>query len=88
MKNKYIHIETKQSDTYTQIIIKDNSGGISKEIINKIFEPYFTTKYEKEGSGIGLYMAKILVEESIGGQLDVESENTSTSFKIYIPKES
>lgn len=88
VKNKYIHIETKQSDTHTQIIIKDNSGGISKEIINKIFEPYFTTKYEKEGSGIGLYMAKILVEESIGGQLDVESENTSTSFKIYIPKES
>lgn len=87
LKNKFIHIETKENNSDITIFIKDNSGGISQEIINKIFEPYFTTKYEREGSGIGLYMAKILIEESIGGQLDVKSEDRYTSFKICIPKE-
>lgn len=87
MKNKSIQIEAKNNEDEILISIKDNSGGISHNIINKIFEPYFTTKYEREGSGIGLYMAKILVEDSIGGHLDVESENIFTTFKISIPKE-
>ena len=46
-----------------------------------------TTKFKNEGSGIGLYMAKMIVEESIGGKLEVYSQNIYTNFKITIKKE-
>lgn len=67
-------------------MIRDNAGGIPSTIIDKIFEPYFTTKFKGEGSGLGLYMAKMLIEESIGGKLDVYSHNIYTNFKITLKR--
>ena len=85
--HKYIGIFTSEDKENITLIIRDNAGGIPAEIIDKIFEPYFTTKFKGEGSGIGLYMAKMIIEESIGGKLDVYSQNIYTNFKITLKKE-
>jgi ABC-type nitrate/sulfonate/bicarbonate transport system substrate-binding protein/signal transduction histidine kinase len=85
--HKCIGIFASEEKEKITLIIKDNAGGIPAEIIDKIFEPYFTTKFKGEGSGIGLYMAKMIIEESIGGKLDVYSKNIYTNFKITLKKE-
>lgn len=80
-----IEIIATEDEAYINIVVKDNAGGIPSDIINRIFISYFTTKGEKNGSGMGLYMSKIIIEEHLGGKLDVESENGSTTFMIKLP---
>ena len=54
------------------IRIEDNAGGIPKDVINRVFEPYFTTKDEGKGTGLGLYMSKMIIEDNMKGNLSVE----------------
>ncbi|MBF0473759.1 MAG: response regulator [Nitrospirae bacterium] len=68
------------------IIIRDNGGGIPTEILGKIFEPYFTTKEERMGTGIGLHMAKVIIETHMNGRLIVKNINDGAEFKIIINK--
>lgn len=70
---------------YIFITVQDNGGGISKSIISKIFDPYFTTKADTKGTGIGLYMSKIIIEEHMNGQLTVENKNKGALFTIRLP---
>ena len=74
---KIIKITTKQLDGHATIEIADNAGGINSEIINKIFEPYFTTKHKFQGTGLGLYMTHKIIQESMKGKINV-SNNTFT----------
>lgn len=67
-------------------LIKDNAGGIPKTIQNRIFEPYFSTKGEKNGTGLGLYMSSIIIEKHLKGNIRVCSHDDSTTFAIQIPK--
>ena len=71
--NPTVEITSKKTDDGIVIMIQDNAGGISEEIVKKVFEPYFTTKFQSDGTGIGLYMAKMIIEESMSGRLTLEN---------------
>ncbi|WP_417331845.1 sensor histidine kinase [Halarcobacter sp.] len=68
-----------------KITIEDNAKGIEKDILPKIFDPYFTTKHQFHGTGLGLYMSKIIVEKHLFGQLEVENTKEGAKFTITIP---
>ena len=81
-----IRIETNKMQSHYEIVISDNGGGISEHIIDSVFEPYFSTKDEKNGSGLGLYMSKMMIEEHSGGLLQVENIKDGVAFSILIPQ--
>ena len=64
--------------------IADNGGGIPREIIGKIFDPYFTTKGPQGGTGIGLFMSKSIIEKNMGGSLTVRNITGGTEFRIEV----
>jgi PAS domain S-box-containing protein len=72
-EQKVIKVYSSIYDDKIDIIVEDNAGGIKNEIIDRIFEPYFSTKEEGKGSGIGLYMSKMIIKNSFGGDLWVEN---------------
>ncbi len=63
-----------------KITIEDNAKGIEKDVLPKIFDPYFTTKHQFHGTGLGLYMSKIIVEKHLFGQLEVENTKKEQSL--------
>lgn len=71
---KFIFFETKKFENKIVINIKDNAGGIDENILDKIFEPYFTTKESKQGTGIGLYMCNEIVVKHFNGEISVTNE--------------
>ncbi|QOG12271.1 ATP-binding protein [Arcobacter sp. FWKO B] len=77
-----IVIEAKKVENKIVIKIKDFAGGIPEEIIEKIFEPYFTTKPDDKGTGIGLDMSKVIIEK-VGGKIYALNENHTIDGKIF-----
>jgi len=73
ISDKYIFITTYIKNNHAVIEIKDNAGGVPSSIINKIFEPYFTTKHKSLGTGLGLYMTQQIIKQNINGQITVEN---------------
>ena len=80
IKNPYIKIVTKGN----KLIVSDNGGGVSKEIIDKIFDPYFSTK-SLNGTGLGLYMSKTIIEEHCEGKLSVHNSEEGAVFTVELP---
>lgn len=81
---KFVSITIEDDDGYT-ICIEDSAGGISPKIQEHIFDPYFTTKEEGKGTGIGLYMSKTIIEEHLGGKLEVQNSKNGAKFLIKLP---
>ncbi len=79
-----IMIESKDTKKGVKIEICDNGGGIPETVIEKIFDPYFSTKSEKNGTGLGLYMSKTIVEEHHDGRLHVQNRETGACFVVKI----
>ncbi|MEA3446320.1 MAG: PAS domain S-box protein [Bacteroidota bacterium] len=83
-KDPQIKITLKQLKSKIVITISDNGGGIHKDIIDNIFDPYFTTKEQGKGTGLGLYMSKAIIEKNMGGQLSISNKNQGAEFRIEI----
>ncbi len=81
-----IHFTLTSSKEKVSLFIQDNGGGIQTKKLKTIFDPYFTTNYTGKNSGLGLYMAKILVEESMQGTLNVTNKDGGACFEISLPK--
>ena len=82
-----INITTKVENGYAIIEVQDNAGGIKQKSTYKVFEPYFTTKHASQGTGLGLFMSKMICEKGMRGSLDVKSKKNMTTFSIKIPIE-
>ncbi|MBF0618517.1 MAG: HAMP domain-containing histidine kinase, partial [Nitrospirae bacterium] len=75
----------RDTDTNTTVItIADNGGGVCEENIHKIFDPYFTTKDKSKGTGLGLYISKLIIERSMNGTLSVKNTDGWAEFRIEI----
>ena len=93
IKKKLIFVTIYKKDNNITISVKDNGGGINNKIINKVFEPYFTTKHQSQGTGIGLYMCQEIITKHMDGELTVCNQSfkykdvdyIGAEFKIIFP---
>ena len=81
-KKRNININIYNEKDYVVIKVQDNAGGIKDKDIKKIFEHYFSTKVT--GHGLGLYMAKVIIEDKMAGSIKVENINDGACFTIKI----
>lgn len=85
IENPYIKISIYERKENIITTIEDNGGGIKVEPIEKIFEPFFT--YQKiNGSGLGLFMSKLIIQNNMNGKLEASNSENGAFFKITIPK--
>ncbi|MGJ0358225.1 transporter substrate-binding domain-containing protein [Aliarcobacter cryaerophilus] len=93
IEDKIIHIKIYQDENNLCIEFLDNGGGIKDEFINRVFEPYFTTKHKSQGTGIGLYMSLEIVTKHLNGEISVKNDTFihnnikyfGAKFTILIP---
>ncbi|NOQ29584.1 MAG: GHKL domain-containing protein [Helicobacteraceae bacterium] len=84
IESKKLKIEVTLTSNAVVLSIEDNAKGIKKEDIEHIFDPYYTTKHKSGGTGLGLYISKLLIEESMHGQLLVENSKEGAKFSIIL----
>ena len=85
IQNPCVTIKSKIVHGAVLIEILDNAGGIDESILTKIFDPYFTTKDKDAGTGIGLYMSKMIIENNMGGKIFASNTKEGAMFTISIP---
>ncbi|HEH5471986.1 TPA: PAS domain-containing sensor histidine kinase [Campylobacter coli] len=74
---------SKFGKNYIKVSVKDNAGGIDKSILYKLFQPYVTTKHPSQGTGVGLYISKHILE-SFGGKIQAKNTRDGVCFEIYL----
>ncbi len=85
VKNPIITISCAVLNNEAAISIADNGGGIPDDVINRVFEPYFTTKDADKGTGIGLYMSKMIMESHMSGTIEVKNTELGAMFTVRMP---
>lgn len=85
-KDRKIDIAIESKARIITVKVKDNGGGIPNEVIQKIFDPYFTTKSEGKGTGIGLYMSKLIIEEHMNGSIMAKNNDYGATMTISLKK--
>lgn len=85
IEHKKIVIIVKREKHSYSIAICDNAGGVCSTIIDKIFDPYFTTKEQTNGTGLGLYMSKVIVEKHLLGSIVAYNMHDGACFEIHLP---
>lgn len=83
IKHRQLEISVGANKKYTLLVFEDNAGGIKESNLDKIFDPYFTTK--EKGTGTGLYMVKLVVKTSFYGELKLENSSKGAKFIIILP---
>jgi PAS domain S-box-containing protein len=86
LKDGQIDIDIDSDENHITIEISDNAGGVPQDIIDRIFEPYFTTKFESQGTGLGLYMSKTIIETNMNGKMSVNNNDKGAVFTILLNK--
>lgn len=81
-----IKIVCTQQENTALITVADNGGGINPELLDKIYDPYFTTKFMSQGTGIGLYMSKMIIEKHMEGRLSLENTGAGTVAAIRLAR--
>ncbi len=84
LDERLLFITLKKNKDIAQLIFLDNGGGISEEIKDRIFEPYFTTKHKSQGTGLGLHMTYTMIVEGMRGNIKVENKSYKYEGKSYI----
>jgi C4-dicarboxylate-specific signal transduction histidine kinase len=87
IENPWIKIDLIQNEKKAIITIEDNAGGIPENILPHIFEPYFTTKHQSQGTGLGLYMSYKIVVENLKGSLYAKNSEFGAKFFIVLETE-
>jgi signal transduction histidine kinase len=82
-----VKIVCSQKGETAQITVSDNGGGIPPELMEKIFDPYFTTKFMSQGTGMGLYVSKMIIEKHMSGKISVTSNEEGAEVTIELPLE-
>lgn len=86
VQNPFIEIVSYDQDGFVYVEISDNGGGIDNAIMQKIFEPYVSTKLEKNGSGLGLYMSKSIIEKHHHGEIYASNTKEGAKFTIKLKR--
>jgi PAS domain S-box-containing protein len=81
-----VWIEVQSTGGRAKVSVGDNGGGIPEEIIEHVFEPYFTTKEEGKGTGLGLYISKLIIEHDMGGSLSALNVEGGAVFTLELKK--
>ncbi len=84
IKNPKIEINIESKGILSIISIKDNAGGIEEKNLEQIFDPYYSTKDSSKGTGLGLYISKLIIERNMGGDLSVSNNSEGAVFKIVV----
>jgi len=84
IKDPKIYITITSRGMQSIVIIKDNAGGIGEENLDLIFDPYYSTKDSSKGTGLGLYISKLIIEKNMGGELSVQNDNEGAVFKVIV----
>jgi len=81
----FVEIICSQHAESALVTVRDNAGGIPPDILDKIFDPYFTSKFKSQGVGMGLYISKMIIEKHMGGQIWVSNHAAGAEVNIAVP---